>query len=326
MIFNTACRREVVGGLRLDVQPSHFPPPHYNNPDNPITEAGFRLGKRLFFDPSLSIDSSISCASCHHQQRAFADWEHRRFSLGVGHRLGTRHTPPMFNLQWHSGFMWDGGVVHLDILPLAPLENELEMDISLQMVVERLRQSPSYRDDFRLAFGTEAIDSRLFFFALSQYMRRLVSHQSPYDDYVLGKASLTVEALAGLRLFERYCADCHRPPLFTDFSFRNNGLDAEFSADAGRAHITTFASDSGLFKVPSLRNLAWTAPYFHDGRAQNLDEVLAHYAQGIKASSTLDPRLPQGGFNLSLVEREQIKAFLRSLNDTAFIQNRELSE
>jgi cytochrome c peroxidase len=316
-----ACSKPAAFEPYVPDYPAHFPKSHYNNGANRITEAGFQLGRRLFYDPLLSKDGSVSCGSCHHQSYAFADFPSRRRSPGVGGALGPRNSPALFNLAWQPHFMWDGGINHLDVMSLAPITNPLEMDERMDRVLAKLQAHPDYPQLFRQAYGRDTIDSQQLFWALSQFMLALVSSDSPYDAYLQGRSELSAEAKRGLALFERHCASCHPAPLFSDFSFRSNGLTEGPSLDLGRGLVSTFVQDYGKFKVPSLRNVALTPPYMHDGRLNSLEEVLNHYAHGIRAADNLDPLLPVGGLGLSEQEKAEIIAFLHSLTDETFIHN-----
>ena len=318
-----ACEREQAGPATdpyAFVAPAHFPEVAYDFERNPVTEAGFRLGKELFEDPRLSRDGSVSCSSCHQQVTAFADPQHR-LSVGAGGRAGTRNAPGLFNLAFRRDFMWDGGVVHLDFAGLPAIESEVEMDTELETIVDYLRNHAGYRAAFREAFGRDTVTSGLFFQALSQYQAMLVSDRSKYDDVFTGRYDAVfsdVEA-AGEQLFTEHCAGCHAGTLQTDNSFRNNGLDGEWKTDEGRMRITEDAAHRGRFRVPSLRNVARTPPYMHDGRFATLEEVLDHYVGGIQPSSTLDPALAEGGIELTEREKESIIAFLHTLTDWEFL-------
>lgn len=299
------------------VAPAHFPPVTYTFARNPVTEAGFQLGRMLFYDPILSRDSTVSCASCHLQAKAFTDPIHR-LSVGVDDRRGTRNAPAIQNLAFREHFFWDGGVGHVDFISVNPIENEVEMDEAMGRVVQKLRRHADYVARFRRAFGTDSLDSRQVLHALSQFMVMLVSADAPYDRAMRGEALLTTTEAAGQRLFLQACGSCHPPPLFTDDAFRNNGLDTDFAGDPGRARITELPEDRGKFHVPSLRNVALTAPYMHDGRFSTLDDVLDHYGRGIRASPTLDPLLHAGGTALTAEERQQLLAFLHTFTDRTF--------
>ncbi|QMU29121.1 cytochrome-c peroxidase [Adhaeribacter radiodurans] len=304
-----------------NAQLNHFPDPVYQYQNNPLTKAGFELGRKLFYDPILSEDNSVSCGSCHKQFAGFADLEHS-VSHGLNNQLGTRNTPALANLRWNPDFFWDGGVNHLELVPLAPITNLLEMGTNLSLVIRKLNRDPKYVTQFRKVFHQDTINSQQLFKALTQFIGEMVSANAPYDQYVNGKTdALTEEQKQGLLVFEAKCSTCHKPGLFTDHSFRNNGLDSEFKKDLGRKIITEQPSDLGKFRVPSLRNVAVSSPYMHDGRFRTLAQVLEHYDKGVKTSATLDPLLGGSrlGIALSKEEKKQLLAFLEALTDKTFI-------
>jgi cytochrome c peroxidase len=303
-------------GFRI---PEGWPAPHYSFAENPLKSSAIQLGKRLFNDPTLSRDSTISCGSCHQPAAAFAQADHM-LSHGVAGRLGVRNTPGLFNLAWHPLLMWDGGANNLETQILAPLQNHVEMDLTAQEALDRIAANPEYRNLFRQVYGTDEITLSRTLKSIAQFMAILISDQSKWDQVQSGTARFTETEAAGERVFRQQCATCHQPPLFTDFSFRNNGLLAGATNDSGRMLITREQQDQYRFKVPSLRNLGFTAPYFHDGRAMTLDAVLQHYTTNLPAqhSANTDPVL-QGGIPLSVVEKNQLKAFLTTLNDSSFV-------
>ncbi len=306
--------------------PKGWPKPVYHFEDNAVTAAGFKLGKKLFFDPRLSRDNSTSCGSCHQPFAAFAHLGHD-ISHGIDNKLGERNSPPLFNLNWHTAFFWDGGVNHIEVQPVSPIQNPVEMGETLENVLAKLSKDAMYPGMFKDAFGDEAINSQRMLRAITQFMGMLVSCNSRYDQYVKGESggSFTTSQLNGLNIFRSKCASCHTEPLFSDFSYRNNGLKPSAVNDSGRARITRSPNDLYKFKVPSLRNLNYTAPYMHDGRFRTLEEVLEYYASGITHSPTLDPLL-EGGIVLTAEERADLLAFLNTLNDEMFIKDRRFTE
>jgi cytochrome c peroxidase len=320
--------QEAAPGIDVSANPMDFPEPVYRYQNNPVTKEGFELGRKLFYDPRLSGDGTISCGSCHKQFAAFADLEHP-VSHGIGGKLGARNAPALANLRWNPDFFWDGGVNHLELVPLAPISNPVEMGEDLSHVIRKLNRDPKYAVAFQQVFHQDSINSQQLLRALAQFMGELVSANSPYDQYRHGKTdALSADQKQGLLVFEARCSTCHKPGLFTDHSFRNNGLDATFSKDAGRGTITESPADLGKFKVPSLRNVALTSPYMHDGRFQTLEQVLEHYNRGVKRSGTLDPVLDNGlpGLPLSETEKTQLITFLEALTDRSFINNKRFSE
>ena len=306
------------------IRPEHFPAAHYTHSNNHYTREGFELGKRLFFDPILSRDSTISCASCHHQSHAFADRQ-KALSLGINGGVSTRNSPPIFNLAWNKSFMWDGGINHIEIMPFAPIINPKEMDDNLNNIIRKLNHHPKYLTLFQTVFRKPKIDDQQLFWALAQYMSNLVSANSRYDKFIHGKEHFTTSETKGLKLFRQHCESCHREPLMTDNGFHNNGLDDQFK-DQGRYLISQNELDLGRFKTPSLRNIALTAPYMHDGRIENLSEVIEHYSSKIKSSASLSSPLDQnvGGFQFNEEEKKALVDFLHTLTDQEFVKNKAL--
>lgn len=297
-------------------QPEHFPKATYTLDNNPITKKGFLLGKKLFNDPMLSRDGSVACSNCHQQGTAFADSQQHPLSRGVDDQEGIRNAPSLANMAFIPEFFWDGGVTHLDFVPLNAIESAFEMDESIENVMVKLNKSETYQTLFKEAFNTDEITTPYLLHALSQFMVMMISDNSKYDDYLRGEEALSSDELAGMELFEAKCESCHAGVLQSDFSYRNNGLDA-IPLDSGRTRITENANDWGKFRVPSLRNVELTAPYMHDGRIETLDEVLEHYNSGIQTYKTLDPSL-ENGIALSIDERAKIIFFLNTLTDREF--------
>lgn len=300
--------------------PANFPAPAYNFEDNTLTNAGFALGKKLFYDARLSADKSVSCGSCHQQFAGFANLDHK-VSHGVDNCLGKRNAPPLFNLAWQKSFFWDGGVKNLETAPLNAITDACEFKSDIESVINFLKNTSPYPDLFKDAFGSAEVTSQRVLKAMTQFMGVLVSGNSKYDKVMRRENSFafTTNEQAGYKLFQEKCVSCHAEPFFTDFSYRNNGLDL-VSADEGRAHITGLQADFGKFRVPTLRNIEFTGPYMHDGRFYSLDEVLEHYNSGVKAAQNLDPLL-KTGIQLTTAEKDQLKAFLKTLTDNEFIKN-----
>ena len=308
--------------IRL-VIPEGFPAPVYNFDHNPLTKNGFELGRKLFYDPLLSKDNSISCGSCHQQFAAFSHLEHA-VSHGINGKLGTRNAPGMFNLIWQPNLMWDGGVHSLETQPLSPITNPVEMDETLEGVLTKLRTHPLYPGLFKKAFDTDSITTAHMFKAMAQFMGMLNSSESRFDHFKRQQESFSQQEEEGLQLFRTRCESCHKEPFFTDFSFRNNGLDTVF-ADSGRAMISFLQEDIGKFKVPSLRNIALTFPYMHDGRFETLEQVIGHYRSGVKMSPSLDSSL-FSGIPMTDDEQEKIIAFLKTLTDSDFVSDKRFSK
>ena len=298
--------------------------------NNPQTLEGIALGKKLFFDPILSANNTQACADCHIPENAFTDSS--RFSDGIDGILGTRNSMPLFNLAWNydEKFFWDGNTFSLEHQAFVPVTDPLEMKSTWTEVEQKLQQHSDYPSLFNKVFGTSRIDSILVTKAIAQFERTLISSNSKFDKYLLGEGTLTQEELNGFNVFMNEtkgdCFHCHgsdKNPLWTDNLFHNNGLDSDPS-DLGRGLVTGDPADNGKFRTPSLRNLAFTAPYMHDGRFTTLDEVIDHYSEGLKNSPTIDPlmkKVSQGGVQLSPKDKDDLKAFLFSLSDYEFITN-----
>jgi cytochrome c peroxidase len=306
-------------------RPSNFPQPVYDVKSFPVSEDGFKLGRTLFYDALLSRDNTISCGSCHNQAAAFTHHGHD-LSHGIDDQLGKRNAPPIQNLAWSTSFMWDGGIHNLDMQPISPIENPVEMDEQLSNVLLKLKASPKYPALFQKAFGTADISSVRMLQAMSQFMVMMVSANSKYDSVMRKEGAVfTTQEEEGYVLFKKTCSSCHTEPLFTDQSFRNNGIGIGSENDFGRFEISALEKDKFTFKVPSLRNVDITAPYMHDGRMRTLDEVLDHYTDSVQDMPNLDPffKIIPGKIGLALTtkEKQALKAFLQTLTDNTFIRN-----
>jgi len=298
--------------------------------DNPLTQEGVALGKKLFFDTILSGDETQSCASCHDPKKSFTDQQ--RLSNGVNDNLGTRNAMPLFNLAWNfdERFAWDGKEFSLEKQALEPVSNPIEMHGNWENITKKLQNNLEYKDLFLRAFGTSIIDSTLVTKAIAQFERTLISGNSKFDKYLRGEINLTPEEQNGFDVFmdesKGDCFHCHgsdNNPIWSDNKFHNNGLDNVF-VDLGLGKITGDPKDNGKFKSPSIRNLAFTAPYMHDGRFATLEEVINHYSEGLKRSPTIDPlmkKVDEGGVHLSTQDKSNLKAFLQTLSDYDFINN-----
>lgn len=299
--------------------PKGWPKPHYDFTKNPLTEEGFQLGRRLFYDPILSRDSTISCASCHVQATGFSHVDHD-LSHGIEGRIGTRNSMALMNLAWTKDFLWDGGANHLDVQPLNPITSPFEMDETLEHVVAKLQKETRYRELFEAAFGTSKITGQLTLKALSQFMLMLQSSNSKYDKVMRHETTFTASEQKGYALFQRNCASCHTEPLFTNGKFEYNGLAIDTTLnDTGRMKITNNEKDYLRFKVPTLRNVQFTFPYMHDGRFKTLTEVVRHYN-----TIPIDQKIPKElatPMRLSDNDRTDLTAFLKTLTDTEFLFN-----
>lgn len=311
------------------VRPSNFPPLVYDTSQNHLTKEGFELGRQLFYEVRLSRNNTISCGFCHIQTSAFTQHGHS-VSHGIEDRIGTRNSPPTFNLAWSGLFMWDGGIFNLDLQPLAPIKNHVEMDEDIQNVVVKLKADATYPDQFRKVFGPGDITAGNLLKAMSQFMIQCVSAQSKYDQFKRNEgATLTADELAGMNLVREKCSACHQTDLFTDNNFHNNGLPPSVLDDKGRNMVTLNPADEYKFKTPTLRNLKFSAPYMHDGRFLTLSAVLDHYNKGVIDSPTLDPLLRkngQKGIPLTEEEKSKILVFLNTLNDETFVRDSKFSE
>ncbi len=305
--------------------PKGFPKPVYNFTNNKITPEIFVLGRKLFYDPILSKDNSISCSSCHQRIAAFAHLDHS-LSHGIYGKIGKRNIPSLQNLIWKNDFMWDGGVNHLEIQPISPITNSVEMDETLKNVVSKLQKDTNYVAQFKLAFGDTIMTSQKMLKAISQFVGLMISSNSRYDKYIAGKDTFSVAEKNGLKLFRTKCANCHREPLFTDNSFRNNGIKMDTALkDTGRALITKLMVDKLKFKVPTLRNIEMTYPYMHDGRFRNLKQVINHYSTSRNYDIAVDSSLFKIGI-LSEIEKIDLIAFLKTLTDKTFLYDRRFAD
>jgi len=315
-------------------------PDHFQalpQPDSNIaTVAGVELGRRLFFDPILSRDSSISCGSCHFPEAGFADGT--AFSPGIIGEKTLRSSMSLVNIAYQSSYFWDGRSATLEEQSLHPIEDPIEMDATWPQIEARLRQNDSYAAGFRAAFGienTSEIDRYLTAKAIAQFERSIISGNSRYDQVTFElNGFFTQLEEDGRELFftepsldHPGCAHCHNAPFFADNRFLNNGLDSTETlqgfSDLGRGAISGNEFDNGKFRSPTLRNIALTAPYMHDGRFETLEEVLDHYASGGQYSPTVDPQIT--GFPMSEYDRMALKAFLLTLTDTSSLMDPSLA-
>ena len=309
-----------------------FPVPNLPR-DNPLLVERVELGRRLFHETALSRDNSVSCASCHVRQNALAD--PRRVSLGIENQEGTRNAMPLFNLAWKSSFFWDGRAPTLRAQALMPIEDHAEMGESLDNVISKLGKQTDYREGFGRAFDSSIITGERIGLAIENFLLTQSSYHSKFDDVIGGKDKFTQQEQRGFELFmteyeprsQRFGADCfhcHGGVLFSDHQFHNNGLDRVDDGDLGRFRVTKRDGDRGKFATPSLRNVALTAPYMHDGRFSSLSAVVNHYNSGLERSPTLDANLakhPVRGLGLSNDDVAALVAFLEPLTDEQFTGN-----
>jgi cytochrome c peroxidase len=320
--------------------PAYFGNRVYIPADNPTTEEGVRLGRQLFYETALSANHLFSCASCHRQALAFTDG--KAFSTGYDGTPTDRNTMSLANLLWVRHFFWDGRAEGLEQQAAIPMEHPHEMGQSPEASAKKLAGIKSYRALFRAAFGADTISGDGIVKALAQFERTLVSDRSHYDQYLQGRYRPTASEARGMALFfgegetgqhepGAGCGHCHGgPKTFTEL-FHNNGLDS-IPKDIGREKITGEAYDRGRFRVVTLRNIALTAPYMHDGRFNTLEQVLDHYSDHLQQSPTLSPFLhitrgKDGNTGLCLDSRQQkdIIAFLHMLTDSSFITDKRFS-
>ena len=314
--------------LTLDI-PSNLPEltfPH----DNPLTEEGVALGRRLFYDPILSGDSTQSCASCHRQKYAFSD-STTRFSTGIDGIVGNMNAMTIINPGWGTEFFWDGRAGSLELQAGMPVENPIEMHETWENNLVKLKRHPSYPEWFGLAFGDEEITRERAEKAIAQFERTFISANSLYDKFRRHEVdgNFNQSQFNGYIIFfteKGDCFHCHSVGLLSDNLFHNNGLDSVLNADnMGYYKTTGDAADWGKFKTPSLRNIALSAPYMHDGRFATLEEVVEHYNSGVHKTNTLDPLIkkPDGLF-LSDQEKTDLVNFLHTLTDSTFLKNPDL--
>lgn len=302
--------------------PETWPKPVYDFSQNPLSAEKIQLGRMLFYDPILSRNNSISCASCHSPYNAFAHADHA-LSHGIDDRIGKRNAPALMNLAWQNTFMWDGAIHHLDVQSLFPISHPDEMGENIAHVVQKLNENSQYRKRFLMAWQDSTITAEKTLKALSQFMLSLLSCQSKYDRVQQGREVFSEQEKKGYALYKQHCSSCHSEPLFTNFSFENNGLAPDpYLMDCGRMQISGKQEDSLKFKVPTLRNIEFSFPYMHDGRFKKLNEVINHYSSGIQHGPTLSSRLSQP-INLSSVEKVDLMAFLLTLSDKDFVFNPE---
>ncbi len=297
--------------------PEGFPVPAIPS-DNALTPERIALGEMLFYEPALSIDSSLSCSSCHFPEFAFSDG--RRVSVGFHGQLGTRNAQGLTNVAYAKEMFRDGGSLNLEMQVQGPVEAENEMGFNMKMAAERLSSCKDYNQLAQEAYGRD-MDVYVFTRALAAYQRTLVSGNSAYDRYNRGdEQALTPQELRGMDLFfsdRTGCINCHSGFNFSDATYRNIGLYTAYE-DTGRARITGKPEDSGKFRVPTLRNVSLTAPYMHDGSMATLHEVVRFYETGGKPHRNLDPDMQP--FRLSDEERDDMVKFLEALTDTSFIR------
>ena len=320
MLINS-CRKPRTETTPIEfVVPNGFPQPVYNFAANPLTEEGFQLGKKLFFERRLSIDGNHPCASCHQPVAAFTTFEHDR-SHGYNFSHTLRNAPGLFNLAWYREYRWDGSTADLATIYRSHITDPHEMAETISNVIDKIKNDDTYKQMFKAAFGDEKVTEDRMYKALTQFVTSLVSANSKYDKMLRGEVSFTSEEQAGYTIFKAKCATCHTEPLFTDFSYRNVGLEKDLNLnDDGRMRVTGNRADSLKFRVPSLRNCELTSYYTHDGRLNVFRRMIQHYRFGVNQGPTLDPLLTNG-IQLTNQQEDQLVAFIRTLSDSAFLNN-----
>ncbi len=307
--------------------PKGWKMPVYNFEENAQSSKGFELGKKLFYDKKLSRDGTVSCGSCHQQ---FAGFSHAAHSLshGIEGNFGKRNAPALSNLAWHPYFMWDGGINHITVQPLAPIQDPLEMGADFNDIVNYLSSNEDYLKKFKDVFGSEEINTQRILKALTQFTALLISSNSKYDKYSRQEDGITLstEENEGLQLFNKRCNVCHTAPLFTNYGFVNIGLQPNLALqDSGRMRITQVEEDKYCYKVPSLRNVEFSSPYMHDGRFKTLDKAIDYHFNKIYSMPNVSPILLNGN-KLSTDEITKIIAFLKTLSDYEFLKDKRFSE
>ncbi len=328
-----ACQPEEFQSQIPEPSPYNFPvlanfPPVPEPDENPTTLEGVALGRKLFFDPVLSGDNTMSCSSCHTPGIGFTD--STAVSVGIDGIGGKRNSMSLVNLAYAESFFWDGRSPSLEAQALDPVTDPIELHEEWPNAVAEIKGSQEYQALFLKAFGDQEIDRNLVAKAIAQFERTLISGNSRFDQFLRGEENLTPSELNGFNIYNTEkgdCFHCHGPILFTDHLFHNNGLDSVFS-DSGRAKVTGIAADLGKFKTPSLRNIEVSGPYMHDGRFETLEEVIEHYNSGGKPSATIDPLMKNVGTGLGLSPQEKadLKAFLLTLTDEEYLNNSEFQD
>lgn len=314
--FNAGHKRHVVH----IPYPSGWPKPYYDFTRNPLTEEGIAFGRQLFYDPVLSKDSAISCASCHLSYSAFTHTDHA-LSHGVHDSIGTRNSPVLINLAWGRYFMWDGAVNHLEMQPLAPIAHPAEMGSDIATIVKKLQRSRLYKNLCSNAYNDSVITGQYVLKALAQFQLTLVCSNTKYDSVMQRRAVFTTQEERGYSLFKQHCTSCHSEPLFTNGGFADNGLAVDsFLNDYGRWTITRKREDSLCFKIPTLRNIEFSYPYMHDGRFKTLREVIKYYSTGISRRPASPLPFPKG-FQFSEEQQTDLLSFLLALSDKRFLFN-----
>lgn len=300
--------------------PSGFPELNSFVNQNKPTKYGVELGSKLFAEKRFSADNTISCSSCHIQENAFAD--HNAQAIGIEGRVGLRNTPSIQNLAFMKFYNWDGSKLQLENQPLVPIITHEEMDSSILEVIGKIKDDPNYKDLFTKAFGDQNITPERIFKSIAQFEYTLISANSRYDKVKRNEDSFTENELQGYQTFQQKCASCHSTALFTDQTFRNIGFPVnKNSNEAGRGRVTGIASDFMRFRVPTLRNIEYTAPYGSFGQFSTLRSVLDYFDNGVLDAANLDPIFKNNDKRIPLTEQEKnnLISFMRTLSDDRFL-------
>lgn len=325
LLFLVSCSEEVYDAIPdnpelVFIIPEGFPAVNPAALRNKPTKYGVELGEKLFFDPRLSRDNSIACATCHIQTAAFAD--HELKAVGIEGKVGLRNVPPIQNMLFMRYYNWDGSKLQLKNQVIVPLITPEEMHSSILEVIGKIKDDPAYRTLFKRVFGDEQMTDERIYKSIAQYEYSLISANSKYDKVKRKEALFSKEEQFGYEVFQTNCISCHSGELFTDQSFRNIGFPVNPNRDeAGRARVTGDLKDYMSFRVPSLRNIEFTAPYGSFGQFQTLQEVLDYMDHGVLASANLDPIFKENENRLPLteIEKEGLIAFMQTLSDYTFI-------
>ncbi|NDB33819.1 MAG: hypothetical protein EB023_00400 [Flavobacteriia bacterium] len=303
----------LVGCESPEFLPSEIPFPK----DNPSSKEKIALGRALFFDPRLSKDGTVSCASCHRPEFAFTD--RKPLAEGIGGLHAERNAPTLINSAFLETVMFDAHLKTLELQVIVPIQEPTEMGHNMKELIPKLQQIPAYQKAAKEIFNRD-FDAWVLTRSIAAFERSLLSFNSPYDQYQKGdKNALSAQEVAGMKLFNSlYCGQCHPAPYFTNFKPENNGLYAEYGKDKGRFRIHLDSADIGFFKVPTLRNIALTYPYMHDGSMHTLEDVLRHYQEG--GTHPKGQNINIRPFTLSETEQQQLIAFLHSLTDTSYMK------
>lgn len=295
--------------------------PELNNSfyTNKPTKYGVALGEKLFHEKRFSADNTISCASCHIQSSAFAD--NNVQAIGIDGRIGLRNTPPIQNLAFMRFYNWDGSKLSLENQPIVPIITHEEMDSSILEVIGKIQDDVSYKELFQKTFGDENITPERIYRSIAQYEYTLISANSKYDKVKRNEATFTENEMLGYQVFKQKCTSCHSTELFTDQSFRNIGFPINTNSnEAGRARITGNMDEYMSFRVPSLRNVEYTAPYGSFGQFATLNDVLDYFDNGVLGADNLDPVFKNNGNRIPLTEQEKehLISFMKTLSDIEF--------